>query len=192
MKRTLHILSFALPGILLAQMALAEGEALAVSGGLNEPPVGSRAGQLRLKFQLQTATSGGTLAASIDHNQQEWKLLSPDQRELFRKQAVAFLDKNPGEQEKLMKHYSDFLALSKDKREEYRRRSEWLKVVVASFSEEEKAHLEKMLPADRAKMLITRRDEMVRAGKLKLDSPATQPASTQPAAPAPPARPVEK
>lgn len=180
MKRTLHILGLALPGILLVQSALADGEALAVAGGLNEPPVGSRAGQLRLKFQLQMATDGGTLAASIDHNQQEWKLLSPDQREQFRKQAVAFLEKNPGEQEKLMKHYSDFLALSKDKREEYRRRADWLKVVVASFSEDEKAQLEKMVPSDRAKMLVTRRDELVRVGKLKLDGQATQPAGKQP------------
>ena len=52
----------------------------------------------------------------------------------------------------------------------------WLKVVVATFSAEERKKLAKMLPGDRAKALIARRDELVRAGKLKLDDkPAAAP-----------------
>jgi len=175
-----YILVLALPAALLAEAALADGEGLA--GAMNAPPYGSRAGQLALKFRLEAVARlprGGTLASAIGHNQHEWMMLSPDQREQFRRDALAFLRKNPTEQEKLMQQYSAYLALSKQKRLDFQRRAEWLKVVVATFTPDERQQLEKMLPIDRAKALIARRDELVRQGKLKLPPPTTAPADKQ-------------
>lgn len=139
---------------------------------LTRAPRGSLARQLRLKLRLDMA-GGPSLAASLDHNRQEWEMLSPDQREQFRRYALAYLKKNPTQQEKLMKSYSSFLSLTKTKQAAYRRRAKWVKAVVASFTPEQRKQLREMPPTDRAKALIARRDELVRQGKLRLDEPAT-------------------
>ena len=144
---------------------------------LTRPPRGSLAAQLRLKLSLQMS-SGTSLAASMDHNRQDWEMLSPEQRERFRGMAVAFLDKDPKEQEKLLQRYWDFLSLDKQKREEYRVRAEWVRAVVATFSPQERKRLESMSSMDRAKAFIARRDELVSQGKLKLTTqPTTAPAA---------------
>ena len=142
---------------------------------LTRPPRGSLAAQLRLKLSLQM-TGGTSLAASMDHNRQDWQMLSPEQRERFRGMAVAFLNKDPKEQEKLLLSYSAFLALDKQKRQEYRTRADWVRAVVASFTPQERKQLESMSSMDRAKAIIARRDELVSQGKLKLQ-PTTQPAT---------------
>lgn len=140
---------------------------------LTRPPRGSLAAQLRLKFSLQM--SGGTsLAASMDHNRQEWQMLTPEQRERFRGIAVAFLDKDPKEQEKLLQSYSTFLSLDKQKRQAYRARAEWVRIVVASFTPEQRKQLARMSSMDRAKALIARREELKSQGKLP--APTTRPA----------------
>lgn len=137
---------------------------------LTRPPRGSLAAQLRLKLSLQM--SGGTsLAASMDHNRQDWEMLSPEQRERFRDMAVAFLNKDPKEQEKLLLSYSAFLSLDKQKREEYRVRADWVRAVVATFTPQERKQLASMSSMDRAKALIARRDELVSQGKLKVATP---------------------
>ncbi len=139
---------------------------------LTRPTRGSMAAQLRLKLSLQM--SGGTsLAASMDHNRQEWQMLTPEQRERFRGIAVAFLDKDPKEQEKLLRSYSAFLSLNKQKREAYRARAEWVRVVVASFTPEQRKQLARMSSRDRAKALIARREELRSQGKLP--APTAQP-----------------
>jgi len=92
---------------------------------------------------------------------------------------VAFLDKNPKEQEKLLLSYSAFLSLDNQKREEYRIRADWVRAVVASFTPQERKQLAGMSSMDRAKALIARRDELVSQGKLQLQL-ATQP-TTAPA-----------
>jgi hypothetical protein len=145
---------------------------------LTRPPRGSLAAQLRLKLSLQM-TGGTSLAASMDHNRQDWEMLSPEQRERFRGMAVAFLDKDPKEQEKLLRSYSAFLSLDKQKREQYRARADWVRTVVASFTPQERKQLESMSSMDRAKAIIARRDELVSQGKLQLQ-PTTRPA-TEPA-----------
>jgi len=143
---------------------------------LKRPPRGSLAAQLRLKLSLQM--SGGTsLVASLDHNRQEWEMLTPEQRERFRGIAVAFLDKNPKEQEKLLRSYSAFLSLNTQKRKAYRIRAEWVRVVVASFTPQQRKQLASMSSMDRAKALIARRDALISQGKLP---PTTQP-TTPPA-----------
>ena len=168
---------------LSVSLALSAGVGLAQPSGeagsvLTRPPRGSLAAQLRLKLSLQMA-GGMNLAASLDHNRQEWKMLSPDQREQFRRYAFAFLRKNPDEQDKLMKGFSAFLSLTQQKREAYRQRAEWVDVVVATFTDAQREQLRKMSSMDRARALIERRDELVRQGKLTLNEPPT----TAPAAP---------
>ena len=141
---------------------------------LTRPPRGSLAAQLRLKLSLQMA-GGTSLAASLDHNRQEWKTLSPDQREEFRREVLAFLKRNPKDQDKLLKSYNTFLELDETKRGAYRRRAQWVKAVVATFTPAERDGLRKMSSIDRARLLIARRDQLVREGKLALDPPGSTP-----------------
>jgi len=144
---------------------------------LTRPPRGSLAAQLRLKLSLQMS-AGTSLAASMNHNRQDWEMLSPEQRERFRGLAVAFLDKNPKQQQELLLSYSAFLSLDKQKREEYRARADWVRAVVATFTPQERKNLAGMSSMDRARAIIARRDELVSQGKLKLKL-ATQPTTAQ-------------
>ena len=150
---------------------------------LTHPPRGSLAAQLQLRLNLQMA-GGTSLAASMDHNRQEWAQLSPDERERFRSYARAFAEKDPKAQDKLLSDYSAFLSLTQKKRDAFRLRAEWVKAVVATFTAQQRDDLQKMSSADRARMLVDRRDELVRQGRLKLQSgePATAPATTMPMA----------
>jgi hypothetical protein len=142
---------------------------------LTRAPKGTMAAQLRLRLRLEMA-GGASLAASLDHNRQEWKMLSPDQRERFRQYVVAFHNEELPEQDKLLKSYSAYLLLTKQKREAYRRRAQWVKAVVATFTPQQREQLRKMPSMQRAKTLIRRRDELVGEGKLILDLPTTAPA----------------
>lgn len=150
---------------------------------LTQPPRGSLAAQLRLKLSLQMA-GGSSLASTMDHNFQEWKLLSPDQREQFRSYAVAYLKKDPKAQDKVLSDYSVFMSLNREKQQAFRQRQAWVKAVVATFTPEQRDELKKMSSADLARVLVERRDEMVRQGRLKLPTgePATAPATTMPLA----------
>ena len=170
---------------LVADAARAEPDAEDVTGVLTRPPKGSLAAQLQLRMRLKSAlemAGGPSLATSIDHNRQEWRTLSPDQRERFRNQMLAILTQGPEQQEKLIRSYDAYLSLSKGKREAFRRRDIWVRAVVKTFSPAERRNLAKMSAVDRAKALIARRDELVRQGKLHLE-PTTAPAepTTRPA-----------
>jgi len=147
-----------------------------------KPLRGSVAAQLMLKIRLQKINSG-TLAASLNHNRVEWESLLPEQREQFRREAVAFLEKNPQEQQRLVEYYGKFIALSADKRKAYVERAKWLKVVIESLSQQERKDLEQMTPEQRAKILLDRKAQLLREGKLPAEGPTTQPAApptTQP------------
>ena len=184
MRRTgLFILVALTAWTLSARLAWAQPSGEDETSVLTQPPRGSLAAQLRLKLSLQMA-GGSSLVAIMDHNRQEWKLLSPDEREHFRSSAVAFLEKDPKAQDKVLSDYSTYLSLNQKKREAFRQRAEWVKAVVATFTPEERDELQKMSSADRARVLIERRDELVRQGRLKLPTgePATAPAATMPLA----------
>jgi len=165
--------------LLPASVAGAEGEPRTPTA--HRPPVGSLAGQLLLKFRLQKIANG-TLTASLNHNRAEWEGLTPEQRQRYRNEALAFLKADPGQVQKLVERYDRFLALPPQKQAEYRSTAEWVEAVVATLSPQERERLLAMPPDDRAKFLRDRRDELVRQGKLQLP-PATQPAAaTAPAA----------
>jgi hypothetical protein len=150
---------------------------------LTQPPRGSLAAQLRLKLSLQMA-GGSSLAAAMDHNRAEWRMLTPDQREQFRNSAMAFLEKDPKAQEKVLNDASFFQSLNREKQQAYRQREAWVKAVVATFTPEQRAELRKMSSADQARVLMERRSELVRQGRLNLTvgEPATAPAATMPTA----------
>lgn len=149
----------------------------------SKPAPGSIASQLKLRFNLMRSADCdpySNLSSALRNNLKGWQNLSPDQREKFRLDAYAFMQRNPREQEKLIQQYEKFISMSPDKQETYRRRADWLKVVVASYSVKERKDLEQMSPTDRAARLIQRRNELVKQGKLSLVEPATKPTS-QPA-----------
>ena len=150
------------------------------SSPLREPPPGSIASQLRLKFRLMRINSG-TLASSLDHNRTEWLNLLPDEREQYRREAVAFLKKSPEERSKLLQRFEKLLKMSAERRQAYRRRAKWLKAVIETLTPAQGQQLEKLTPTARARRLIEIRDELVRRGKLKLEEPATTSATGAPA-----------
>lgn len=145
-------------------------------------PAGSVAAQLRLKSLLQAQQSEGSLMAALNHNAQDWGNLSPDQREEYRKNVVAFLNKSPEEQEKLLQHYEQLVKLSAEAREKYRLRAKWIQAVLNTMTDAEKKQLRELSPEERAKKLLERRDELVKKGVLVLEEPTTTSApATSPA-----------
>ena len=154
--------------------------ALAVLAGAEIAQAQARAGQtvdvarqLRLKLSLIKVANNDSLAMSI--NRQEWDRLTPDERDKYRREALAFLSKSPEEQARVIEHYEKLIKLSAQKREAYLQRAQWLHVVVESFSAQERDELTKLPPDQRAKRLLDRKAELIKQGKL---APDTQPAST--------------
>ncbi|MGC9454848.1 MAG: DUF3106 domain-containing protein [Phycisphaerae bacterium] len=171
-KVMVTILTAVLAGVMSAGTAAAQDG----SDALRRPPAGSIAAQLRLKQKLLAEQEGTTLAATLRHNRRQWESLSPEQRDHYRRVAVAFLRENPDKQRELIEHYERFVRMSADRRQAYRQREQWLKVVVASFTPSERDELRNMPADERARRLVARRDELVEQGKLTLQEPATQPA----------------
>jgi hypothetical protein len=129
------------------------------------------AAQQRLADRLN-AIKGGSLQASLSHNRAEWESLSPDQRNRFRQEALAFLSESPDQQDRLMRQYQRLVSLSADRQENYRQIAKWLKVVVDSMSPEERKALLEMPPEQKAKALLARKAELTAQGKLPAEPAA--------------------
>ena len=167
------------PGRYILIAAVAAATCLAWAQGASaqvrqqaRPGMIDTAKQMRLKLRLLKEASGDSLAMAI--NRQEWDQLTPDERDKYRREALAFLSKSPEEQEKVLKHYEQLIKLSAQKREAYIHRAQWLQVVVASFTPQERDELTQLPPEQRARKLLDRKAELIRQGKL---APDTQPAS---------------
>jgi len=173
--------------------ATAPAESTDSTTARRKPLKGSVARQLLLKHQLETI-SEGNLAALLRHNREEWESLTPDERDRYRRYALAFLEKNRQEQEELIRRHDELIKMSAEKREAYRRRAKWLQIVVASFTPKEREELQKLSPDDRARLLLERKAELVRQGKLQPDAPAptSQPAASQAGKAEPTTQPAEK
>ncbi len=155
--------------------AMAENDAAAE---LNAPPMGSIARQLLLAAKLKRANHEAvSLAAAMDHNRADWEKLSPDQRSRFRQEALAFLNENPQEQERLLQQYDKLISMSAAKQAKYRQTAEWLKVVTASFTAEERKALLALTPEQRAKALLERKALLIKEGKLPAETPTSAPAT---------------
>jgi len=144
-----------------------------------DAPLGSIARQLDLKLRTTRASEDESLAQSIQHNRQQWAGLSPEQRDQYRRKGLAFLQARPEEQDRLLEHYGKLTKLPAEKRKEYRDRAQWLKVVVGSFTPQERQELQTAAPKERAGKLLQRKEEMIRQGKLTAVRPADAP-TTQP------------
>jgi len=142
----------------------------------SKPPKGSLARQLLLKYRLEKIADG-TLAASLDHNRSEWEHSPPELRRRYRDEALAFMKSDPTRQKELLERYEKFTAMPAEKRTEYRLMAQWVKAVVATLSPAERQKLLEMPPDDRAAFLRDRRDELVRTGRLVLESPTSAPAA---------------
>ena len=86
------------------------------------PPTGSLARQLWLKTHLRQAMNGQALASSMDHNRRQWDSLPPEQRDHYRREALAFMSKSPAEREKLIAHYEKLVSMSAEKQAAFRQR----------------------------------------------------------------------
>ena len=146
---------------------------------LPRPSAGSISRQLMLKYRLRKIADG-TLTASLYHNRAEWQQLSPDQRDKYRRDVLAFRHKSPEEQTRLLALYEKLAKLSVEEQEAYTSRAKWLKVVAESLTPEERRELEQMTPEQRARRLLERRDHILREGRLLLP-PEASPSTTGPA-----------
>lgn len=138
-------------------------------------PWGSIARQLQVKAKLLAAAQGTTLVAMLDHNRAAWDSHSPDQRESFRQEALAFRAKDLKEQEEMIRRFDEWINLAAERKENLRRMYRWVKVVAASFTLAQREEIRLMSADKRARAFILRRDELVKAGRLSLDAPATRP-----------------
>ena len=143
------------------------------------PPKGSLARQQLLKTRLARIMPTG-LSSALSHNRREWDALTPDQRRQYRRSFLAFLRKSPEERTRLLSHYEKLFKMSAERRDAYRQRTEWLKVVVASFTPAERKALSAMSPTDRARKLLARKAELIRQGKITADPPTAAATSKAP------------
>jgi aminopeptidase N len=176
--RTFKYILIALLAVVTAGPAAAGDE----GSSLRKPPAGSIAAQLRLKFLIK-AQAEGSLLTAVNHNRQDWENLSADQRDQYRRNVLAFLNKSPEEQEQLLKHYDQLVKLSAEKQEQYRQRAGWLKAVIDRMSPQEKQALLDMAPEDRAKVLLEKREQLQREG-VRLDQPGSTTGPATASAPA--------
>jgi hypothetical protein len=150
-------------------------------------PPGSIARQIQLRAALMADAQGTTLSAMLGRNVERWQNeLTPDEREQLRQRSRLFFEKSTAEQAKLFERYIDqWIAMAAARKAKYRRMNRWLKAVVASLSPERRRAVMAMTPAERARVLIEKRDQMVRDGLLRLEAPTTAPAepASRPAAP---------
>ena len=170
-----NIIIFALAAALLPAAAWAQ------AAKKSDKDLVTKARQLQLKLKLMEAGDSQLMAARLS-NGLEWDKLTPDQREKIREEVLAFMSKSEVEQEKLLKHYQRLIRLDNDQREAYLRRAAWLRVVVESFTPQEREAMEALSPQERAAKLLERKETLIRQGKLPQDGPASQSptATTQP------------
>ena len=164
------LIALAMGGIALAEQAKQTSPASQpTSAATQKAPVGSVQRQLDLKLRL---VREGPLAQVIDHNRQAWESLDPEQREMYRQKALAFLQKSPAEQQELLKQYEKLIKMSADKQQAYRTRAQWLQVVLDSFTPQERQELQKATAKERAQRILQRKEELIKQGMLAPDSAA--------------------
>ena len=148
----------------------------------HRPPRGSLARQRLLKQRLRRITPG-SLAEALRHSRHAWERLTPDQRNSFRRRVLAFRRKSPAEQAKLIGHYEKLFQMTTQRRQTYRERARWLKIVVRSFPPEQREALKRLTPDARARKLLERKALLIRQGLLVPVGAASQPASAPAALP---------
>ncbi len=123
---------------------------------------------LRARIEAEIGTS---LRESIGHEQtarQRWAELTRQQQDHARQQALAFLKRDPDEQQRLIDSYAQAVAEDPAAQAAWQHRSHWLQEVLESFTPKQRDALRQMSPARRAQTFIQRRKE------LGLDASATE------------------
>ena len=160
--------------ILVALLTAAVPAAAWAQARQADAPIVSKAQQLKLRMQVLAINDDQSMATRMNSGL-EWSKLSPDQQEKMREEVLAFMDKPDAEQEKLIEHYQRLIRLGNAQREAYLARAAWLRVVVNSYTTDERRALESLQPGDRAAKLLERKEQLIREGKLPATSAATQP-----------------
>jgi hypothetical protein len=127
--------------------------------------------QLRLKRKLLMGQDS-SLAAVMRANRQAWERATPEQREVLRQRAYALRQADPRQRDTILDAWGAFSRLDEQQKQQYRQRAVWLRAVVATLTEQERAELLKMPAADRARELLQLKSQMQAEGLLALDSPA--------------------
>ncbi|MBS3820470.1 MAG: hypothetical protein GVY16_03775 [Planctomycetes bacterium] len=115
------------------------------------------------------AITGGSLCEALGGSQsteERWAQLSGEQQDNARQQAMAFLRMDPDEQQTLLDDYAKAVAEDPEARQAWQQRSRWLKVVIDSFTAQEKQALRDASPAERARLIIRRRQQLRKQGDL--------------------------
>lgn len=184
-----RVLNFAISVLTVTSLSAAMVWAADDASETRRPPSGSLASQKRLKHRLRQI-SHTPLSATLQHNRQAWQELTPDERSRYRKNFLAFHQKDPKRREEMLKKYEQLFKMSAQRREAYRKRAEWLKIVISSFTKEQREELKKMTPTDRANKILEKKALLVKQGKIKAEKKIKKPkillktskiATTQPA-----------
>ncbi len=139
-------------------------------------PKGSIASQLTLRYKLEAANRGLSLATALNHSREEWERLLPDQRDRIRRVALAILKESDQKQQVIIERWKKLQDMTPQRLAAYQRRARVYKAVLAGMTAEQRAELKKMSLKDRARRILTVRDRLIDEGKLSLDEPTTQPA----------------
>ncbi len=96
-----------------------------------------------------------------------WRELTPQQQAALRQRALAFLQLTPEQQQRVLREYENAArAASQRTHRLWKQRHGWLQAVVESFTPEERTNLLTLTPAERGRLFLRRRKELIRAGKL--------------------------
>ncbi|MFW5732279.1 MAG: hypothetical protein ACOCZU_03625 [Planctomycetota bacterium] len=138
-------------------------------------PKGSIASQLTLRYKLEAANRGLSLATALNHSREEWERLLPDQRDRIRRVALAILKESDEKQQVIIERWKKLQDMTPERLAAYQRRARIYKAVLAAMTPEQREELKKMSLKDRARRILTVRDRLIDEGKLSLDEPTTQP-----------------
>ncbi|MFP4139951.1 MAG: hypothetical protein ACLFVH_06205 [Phycisphaerae bacterium] len=138
-------------------------------------PKGSIASQLTLRYKLEAANRGLSLATALNHSREEWERLLPDQRDRIRRVALAILKESDEKQQIIIERWKKLQDMTPERLAAYQRRARIYKAVLAAMTPEQREELKKMSLKDRARRILTVRDRLIDEGKLSLDEPTTQP-----------------
>ncbi|MCD4825341.1 MAG: DUF3106 domain-containing protein [Phycisphaerae bacterium] len=105
---------------------------------------------------------GGSIVDPLKPSRAKWDALDPAQRGRARQKALAFLKMTPEQQSQALAKYQE----NQDAATATQGQAYWLKVVVESFSPDQRRELLNMTPAQRAKTFLERRKQLIREGKL--------------------------
>jgi hypothetical protein len=144
--------------------------------------------QLRLKRRLLMGSE--SLLATLRSNVQQWRDLTPEQREQLRHRAYALRQATPAQQQRLIEAYAKYLRLSAVQRAEYRRRAERIEQVLDLLSDDEKQRLLELPAHQRAVRIMEMRRAFQAEGRIPADEPEASPTNDDAEQPEPPAEPA--